>query len=161
MEIFENYNAILKHLENLDDDTLMNAYNEYANEHHYENIYNNTDEYLDESFSCASEALKAIRQGSYNYNDNYVQLDGYGNPETTDHLTDFITLDELVEHVKENPDLYGVEFIDFNDLEDEELFNVLQENRCFEGVPNSDEYNSLLWDREQLETVLLDSDLID
>lgn len=158
-EIFDNDNAIINHLENLDDNTLLNAYNDYADQHSYERVNENTDDFLNETFHNVSDALKAIMRGNYSYNENYVQFDGYTNLESTDYLTDFITLSELIEHVRENPSLYDVEFIDFNDYDDEELFNIMKENRAFEGVPNTDEYSEL-WDREKLETVLLESDLV-
>lgn len=153
--INRNEKEVREYLENLSEDELMQYYNEYADQHSYENIYDNDEEFLEMSFSSISDAIRAVIYGEYTYNDSYIRFDGLASLETTDDITNFVDIDELINDAFESPERYDIEFIDPNDLDDEELFNYLMDNGAIDHKDNLEDY-----DREELETIGIDSDLI-
>ncbi len=62
-------------------------------------------------------AVRAVCYGEYNYTDEYVKINAYGNLETTNYIQDELEgyVDEIVDHLVENWD----EFKDTIDLTSE------------------------------------------
>jgi len=49
-------------------------------------VYDNDEDFLNENFSSASDAVRACYFGDYRFSDNYVQFNGYGNLESTNYF---------------------------------------------------------------------------
>lgn len=103
-------------------DTKIAINNEYCRENGYENeIFGNTDDFLDEMFSSPSEAIKAVSYGEYCCSDDYVWFNGYSNLESGSFesnlpLEDARTLAEwYVEDNNNIPDVYIEEFTELYD----------------------------------------------
>jgi hypothetical protein len=73
------------------------------------------------------EAVRAASYGEYDYSDNYVKFNGYGNLESLDYITtDDLgnSVDAIAEEVADNfstyTDLFSISEDDFEDEEEEE-----------------------------------------
>ena len=76
--------------------------------------YSNDEEFFELFFSNKPmEAVRATHYGEYNYNDNYVRFNGYGNLESVDNLES-----ELVNHINDIYDalLENYSNVDINDF---------------------------------------------
>lgn len=122
--------------ENLSTDDKIEVNNIYCREEDPDGvIYCNDNDFLDENFSDASDAVRAVCFGNYNYSDDYVWFNGYANLESTsmESALPFADLDYMTEWFKENYEEidYLLEFDDFvnackfgiDDDEDEEEEN--------------------------------------
>lgn len=92
--------------DNLSDTQLMGLWNEYcdhimASDHIY---HNNEDAFETFGFTIA-QTLRAMKADKYDWDDDYVQIDGYGNPFSFNDLRDEIDLAELEEYLYENEKL--------------------------------------------------------
>lgn len=71
-------------------------------------IYCNGEDFFTSMFGCdIMSAVRAVSFGSYNFNDCYVRLNGYGNVESFDYWDDDnspMDIDEIVEYVIDNGD---------------------------------------------------------
>lgn len=98
-EFFTDY------LENLQTDELINLWNQKSEEQsdYEDKIYYNDEFFFDDYFfTNASEAVRAVWYGNYNYMDLYVKFNAYGNLESTSNLMDFIDLEDLKDFLVEN-----------------------------------------------------------
>lgn len=126
---YDNFikNMILEELDNMDESELISLYNSYTYEEAPDDtFYENGDDFFNEYYSHdPMAAVLATQFGSYNYNDEYVRFNGYGN---LDSFSDFTA----VEEIKDNGDfiewLYNnyIDYLDYNDLY--ELIEYLHEN---------------------------------
>jgi hypothetical protein len=128
----ERMKEILKdYLQGLSDDNKISIHNETMQEINYydDEIHYNDDDFFNTYFENKPlEAVRSAKYGDYNYVDEYVRFNGYGNLESfnTYNLDDYILYDEIVDHMVDEEDYsilesYGVldDFIEL--LEDEEL----------------------------------------
>ena len=66
----------------------------------YLNVYNNDEEFFDIFFANnPAEVARAIYYGDFNYNDEYIKFNGYGNLETLSEYDYEVLLKENVEEV--------------------------------------------------------------
>lgn len=74
-------------------------------------------------FTSPYDVVLKIAYGEYNYNDNFIKFDGYGNLETFNYVSEVVDFDEMAEHIFENEHEYsyldGLEDYDEEDEEDE------------------------------------------
>lgn len=128
----ERMKEILKdYLQELSDDNKISIHNETMQEINYydDEIHYNDDDFFNTYFyNRVIEAVRACHYGDYNYTDEYVKFDDYGNLETFDgyNMDAYILYDEIVDHMVDEEDYsilesYGVldDFIEL--LEDEGL----------------------------------------
>jgi hypothetical protein len=128
----ERMKEILKdYLQGLSDDNKISIHNETMQEINYydDEIHYNDDDFFNTYFENKPlEAVRSAKYGDYNYVDEYVRFNGYGNLESFNayNLDDYILYDEIVDHMVDEEDYsilesYGVldDFIEL--LEDEEL----------------------------------------
>jgi len=128
----ERMKEILKdYLQGLSDDNKISIHNETMQEINYydDEIHYNDNDFFNTYFENKPlEAVRSAKYGDYNYVDEYVRFNGYGNLESFNayNLDDYILYDEIVDHMVDEEDYsilesYGVldDFIEL--LEDEEL----------------------------------------
>lgn len=103
-----------------DEEVNMDDYNDFLRENNYsdDEIFYNDEDFFNTFFSSPLEAVRASYYGDYNYNDNFVKFDGYGNLDSADYLDDLMDLkDEYWEaYIEEN--------IDWEDEEIQEIINI-------------------------------------
>jgi len=90
----------------LDDRQLMVLWNEYcdhisASDH----IYTNDEDAFELFGFTIGQTLRSVKQDRYDWDDAYIQMDGYGNPFSFNDLRDYIDLAELEEYLYENEKL--------------------------------------------------------
>lgn len=81
-------------------------------------IYDNDEDFFNTYFSTPLEAVRASFYGDYNYNDNYVRFNGYGNLDSSNYADDLMDLKE------EYWEAYIEENIDWEDEEIQEVLNI-------------------------------------
>ena len=56
------------------------------------------------------DAVRAVSYGEYQYSNDYVIFNGYGNLESFDYVKERVDIDAIAEDIKENPEnYYGIE----------------------------------------------------
>ncbi len=115
-----NLEAVVEHLEELSTSDLVGIHNTYCQEIGAgDEIYDNDEEFFDVYFSGdVMGAVRAVSFGEYNYSDDYIKFNGYGNLETTNNPEEWITISEIAEYILENEQYFDLEF------EDEEVWEV-------------------------------------
>lgn len=119
--------AIRNCLGDYDTADLVRLYNEMAERNNYTMIQENTDDVLDELFSCPSDAIRAASDSDYNYADDYLYYDVYF--ESFDHWSDKnspIDIDELADWFADHDDSDGI-------IESDELMDFFAEAAAKEG----------------------------
>lgn len=109
--IANNQDAILAHLDTLDNDELVNYHNIYARKNASDDeIYNNDEDFFLTFFgSKIMDAIRAISYGEYKYNDDYVMFNGYANLESFDYPGGRIDKVSIASDIIENPENYDIE----------------------------------------------------
>lgn len=101
-----------------DMDIDISDYNGFLGEYNYtdDEIFENDEEFFNMFFETnPQEAVRASYFGEYNFIDEYVKFDGYGNLQSSDYLDELMYMkDEYIEYWIENN-------IDFDDAEVEEI----------------------------------------
>lgn len=118
--------SIVDQINNLDTEDLIRLHNSYCQEANYSDneIYGNDEDFFETFFSNnVIDAVRSATYGEYNFSDNYVKFNGYGNLESfnyfgTDNLIE--SVDTIAEFILENEnDFDGL--IDLDEVgEDEE-----------------------------------------
>lgn len=110
---------ITEHLNNLDDNTLVTAWNEYQREISGDNeLHSFDDDFFSTYFSDPMEAARATFFGDINsWNDDYIMFNGYGNLESTSRPCDVIDINELADYINDNQHLF--DYI-MDEIEDED-----------------------------------------
>lgn len=149
-EIQERKQEVVKdYLENLYTEDLVAIWNEYCDKAGYSDdyIYENGSGFLDEMFSCPSDAVNAVFYGEYSINDTYVKFDGYGNLASSDWADEWVDFDDLSEWYM---DYYEEECLDlyeelFKEFEAEIMDEVTSQFNNLE-VDEVDDLEDALWD---------------
>ena len=86
--------VISEYLEMAERSEVISMYNNYLyeNEYYDDVIYSNDEYFFKEYFTDPMEAVRASYYGRYNYNDDYVKFNVYGN---LDSYNDYILVDEI------------------------------------------------------------------
>ena len=100
------YEQIIRELKSMSDSDLVDVHNKYCETMGYydDTIYENDKYFLDEHFSCPSELARAICYGEYDYTDDYVMFDGYGNLKTFDNVTNHAMIEDIADYVADMED---------------------------------------------------------
>ena len=114
----EKLQVVKDWLESKDNEELRTIWNEYAVENSPDDEIFENDEYFFNDFygQDVMGAIRAISYGDYNFRNEYLQFNGYGNIESFDdyEIKDKIDMDVLAEDILENPKNY----YDLDDLEE-------------------------------------------
>ena len=90
----------------------------------YLDVYNNDDEFFDMFFEGKpAELARAIYYGDFNYNDEYIKFNGYGNLETFSKYDYEELLEENIEEITENL----IEYAEYISIGNEELDDLLSQ----------------------------------
>lgn len=90
----------------------------------YLEVYNNDDEFFDMFFEGKpAELARAIYYGDFNYNDEYIKFNGYGNLETFSKYDYEELLEENIEEITENL----IEYAEYISIDSEELDDLLSQ----------------------------------
>ena len=90
----------------------------------YLNVYNNDEEFFDIFFANnPAEVARAIYYGDFNYNDEYIKFNAYGNLET---LSEYDYEELLKENVEEVIDCL-IEYVEHIYIDNEELDDLLSQ----------------------------------
>ena len=89
----------------------------------YLDVYNNDEEFFNMFFEGKpAELARAIYYGDFNYNDEYIKFNGYGNLETFSEYEYEELLEENIEEITENLIVYA-EYISIDNEELDELLS--------------------------------------
>ena len=90
----------------------------------YLDVYNNDDEFFDMFFEGKpAELARAIYYGDFNYNDEYIKFNAYGNLETFSKYDYEELLEENIEEITENL----IEYAEYISIGNEELDDLLSQ----------------------------------
>ena len=88
------------------------------------NVYENDEEFFDIFFANnPAEVARAIYYGDFNYNDEYIKFNGYGNLET---LSEYDYEELLKENVEEVIDCL-IKYVEHISIDNEELDDLLSQ----------------------------------
>ena len=116
----DNYDRILELFNDLsysDKVQLNNLFCEQAN-YMDDYIYSNDEEFFEMFLSNPFRAVQATHYGSYNYTDDYVQFNGYGNLDSADDPEQYMDVDLIIAEIIGSPEVYE-DFINLDFLEEE------------------------------------------
>lgn len=108
--------AIIEVLDGMSCSDKLDIWNNYALYTGDEMIFQNEECFFEEMFSTTDEAVRAVCYGEYHYTDEYVRFNPYGNLETTDHPSEWIDDNSLVDWIVDN-DTQDTKF-DMSEVED-------------------------------------------
>ena len=98
----------------------LNSWNDYLD---YLDVYDNDEEFFNMFFEGKpAELARAIYYGDFNYNDEYIKFNGYGNLETFSEYEYEELLEENIEEITENLIVYA-EYISIDNEELDELLS--------------------------------------
>ena len=98
----------------------LNSWNDYLE---YLEVYENDEEFFNMFFEDKpAELARAIYYGDFNYNDEYIKFNGYGNLETFSEYECEELLEENIEEITENLIVYA-EYISIDNEELDELLS--------------------------------------
>ena len=90
----------------------------------YLNVYNNDEEFFDIFFANnPAEVARAIYYGDFNYNDEYIKFNAYGNLKT---LSEYDYEELLKENVEEVIDCL-IKYVEHISIDNEELDDLLSQ----------------------------------
>lgn len=114
---------ITEFLNDTDDNTLVQAWNEYQREISGNNeLYDFDDSFFETYFSNQPiEAARAVHFGNIqSWNDDYIYFNGYGNLESTSRPMDVVDVDELADYINDNQHVFDYIIDQIDDIEEEE-----------------------------------------
>lgn len=122
--------AILDEINNFNSDDLVSLNNRYCEEMNYndDQIYSNDEDFFSTFFADnVMEAVRSVSYGEYDYSDNYVKFNGYGNLESMDYVTteDLCnSVETMAEGIADDfstySDLFSIDEDDFEEEDEEE-----------------------------------------
>ena len=90
----------------------------------YLDVYNNDDEFFDMFFEGKpAELARAIYYGDFNYNDEYIKFNGYGNLDSFSEYDYKELLEENIKEITENL----IEYAEYISIGNEELDDLLSQ----------------------------------
>ena len=90
----------------------------------YLDVYSNDEEFFEMFFEGnPMEVARAIYYGDYNYNDEYIKFNGYGNLESFSEYDYKELLEENIEEITENL----IEYAEYISIGNEELDDLLSQ----------------------------------
>ena len=99
----------------------LNGWNACLN---YLEVYENDEEFFNMFFEGKpAELARAIYYGDFNYNDEYIKFNGYGNLKTLCENDYEEMLEENIEEITENL----IEYAEYISIDSEELENLLSQ----------------------------------
>ena len=99
----------------------LNSWNDYLE---YLEVYENDEEFFNMFFEGKpAELARAIYYGDFNYNDEYIKFNGYGNLETFSEYDYEELLEENIEEITENLIVYA----EYISIDNEELDDLLSQ----------------------------------
>ena len=99
----------------------LNSWNDYLE---YLEVYENDEEFFNMFFEGKpAELARAIYYGDFNYNDEYIKFNGYGNLETFSEYEYEELLEENIEEITENLIVYA----EYISMDNEELDDLLSQ----------------------------------
>ena len=99
----------------------LNSWNDYLD---YLDVYDNDEEFFNMFFEGKpAELARAIYYGDFNYNDEYIKFNGYGNLETFSEYEYEELLEENIEEITENLIVYA----EYISMDNEELDDLLSQ----------------------------------
>ena len=99
----------------------LNSWNDCLD---YLDVYENDEEFFDMFFEgIPAELARAIYYGDFNYNDEYIKFNGYGNLETFSKYDYEEQLEENIEEITENL----IEYVESISIYDEKLYELLSQ----------------------------------
>ena len=99
----------------------LNSWNDCLD---YLDVYENDEEFFDMFFEgIPAELARAIYYGDFNYNDEYIKFNGYGNLETFSKYDYEELLEENIEEITENL----IEYAEYISIGNEELDDLLSQ----------------------------------
>jgi|GEM_PF-605812 len=89
------------------DNSPIGMHNRYCSEANCmdDYIYDNDEDFFEEYFSTKDEAVRAVMYGDYNYSDDHVQFNGYGNLESFGESQAPVIEDDVINFFLENTHL--------------------------------------------------------
>ena len=97
--------SIIEILKEMETETLISIWNEYCSEKNMEDyIFDNGEFFFNEMFEKADEAVRAVCYGNYEYTDEYVIFNAYGNLVSFDSYDaeSYIDFDTLADYIMDN-----------------------------------------------------------
>ncbi len=140
--------SIIAILKAMDNDVLVDVWNEYCQEQNMDDYIYNNDEYtLQDMFGGSenpvNEALRAAFYGNYRYSDDYVMFDAYANLKSFDEydVENNIDFDTLADYIMNN-DCREIQEVWIEDIHGdfEDYFN-----NKFEDVSIDEDYDLSSW----------------
>ena len=89
----------------------------------YLNFWENDEDFFDNYFSSPMEAIRATYYGDYNFMDDYVRFNGYGNIESFSEYDKEEEIRGSIDDIVDNL----VEYYEYITIDDEDLENLLSE----------------------------------
>lgn len=136
--------SIIEVLKCIETKTLISIWNEYCSEENMDDyIYNNDEDFFNEMFEKADDAVRAVCYGNYEYTDEYVIFNAYGNLVSFDiyDAENHIDFGTLADYIMEN-DCREIQEVW---LEDISANFVEYFNEKFEDLKIDDEYDLSSW----------------
>lgn len=112
---------IKSELQDVEFDELLAAYNEYCFNSSCEEYFLNDEEFFELFFENKMDLVRAIKYGDYNFNDDFVQFNGYGNIDSFSQYQvkeQILDNDDFINFLLDWSDDY--DFIEMNDLTEHE-----------------------------------------
>lgn len=96
-------------LENLSDADLIELWNGYQADASGESqIYDFDEQFFEDYFSDPMEAARAVYFGKIdNWSNKYIQFNGYGNLESSNYVSDMISIYDLANHIESDQERYS------------------------------------------------------
>jgi len=109
-------------VDNLSDSEKFDCWNHYCDEANYpdDRVYDNDEEFFENSFSEMMEAIRAVCFGEYRFQDSWVKFDGNANLESSNDIDSLISLSEMTDYIEEHPSDFSDWIEEFEEPEEEE-----------------------------------------
>lgn len=118
------FDEVRDYLKALDENDLISLWNRYCEECNNPDgeIWTNDDEFFEIFFTKALDAVRAAYFGDYNFSDDWVTFNGYGNLESFNSPYDHIDDAAMINDIIEQPEVYDLEGLidELNEAWDEE-----------------------------------------
>lgn len=82
-----------------EENNLIQRWNDYCDEiNASDHIYLNDEDAFETFGFTIAQTLRAMKANKYDWDDTYVQMDGYGNPVSFNKLEEHIDINELINY---------------------------------------------------------------